>query len=85
MRVLAPTLRCRQGLRYWYLIPFFTLVYGPILLVTRFAGTVAGVIHVRELKEKLRAIELPSSLVGERGAYDWVDGRVQPVGALSTD
>lgn len=83
--VLAPTLRCRQGLRYWYLIPFFTLVYGPILLVTRFAGTVAGVIHVRELKEKLRAIELPSSLVGERGAYDWVDGRVQPVGALSTD
>jgi hypothetical protein len=49
--------RCKQGLRYAYLIPIFTLAYGPVLLVTRFLGTIAGVTHVVNLRRRLATLE----------------------------
>jgi cellulose synthase/poly-beta-1,6-N-acetylglucosamine synthase-like glycosyltransferase len=55
--LVRPALRCRQASTYWRLIPFFTLVYGPLLVVARFVGTVAGVLHVMGLREKLAALE----------------------------
>jgi len=82
---LAPALKYRQGLGYWYLIPVFTLVYGPILLATRFAGTVAGVIHVRELREKLRTLQLPRSPSAMPSRDDWLDVELQPVGLMPSD
>jgi hypothetical protein len=44
--ILLPALRSRQGLRNVPLIPLFTLIYGPLLLATRFFGTLTGVGHV---------------------------------------
>jgi cellulose synthase/poly-beta-1,6-N-acetylglucosamine synthase-like glycosyltransferase len=55
--LVRPALRCRQAATSWYLAPFFTLVYGPLLLVSRFLGTVAGVLHVLGLREKLAVLE----------------------------
>ena len=55
MLILAPALnrqQSRQGLAYWWLIPFYVLVYGPLLLCVRFAGTWTGLYHVRELRMK---------------------------------
>lgn len=40
----------RQGVYYYWLIPLFVLVYGPILLVARFAGSWTGLVHVRRLR-----------------------------------
>jgi cellulose synthase/poly-beta-1,6-N-acetylglucosamine synthase-like glycosyltransferase len=45
-----------QGLSSWWLSPFFVLVYGPILLAARFAGSWAGVSHVRELRRQGDAV-----------------------------
>jgi len=58
--VLLPALRSRQGVRNVPLIPFFTLIYGPLMLATRFFGTLAGIGHVYVQREKLRDIELSS-------------------------
>ena len=55
--LVRPALRCRQAAAYWYVVPFFTLVYGPILVVARFVGTIAGVVHVLGLREKLAVLE----------------------------
>jgi hypothetical protein len=58
--ILLPALRSRQGLRNVPLIPLFTLIYGPLLLATRFFGTLTGVGHVYIQRQKLRDIELSS-------------------------
>jgi hypothetical protein len=50
--ILAGVLHSRQGAAYWFLIPFFTLLYGPVLLSVRFVGTWAGVRQVLELRRK---------------------------------
>jgi cellulose synthase/poly-beta-1,6-N-acetylglucosamine synthase-like glycosyltransferase len=50
--ILASALHSRQGARYWFLIPLFTLVYGPVLLAVRFAGTWAGLSQVVALRRK---------------------------------
>jgi cellulose synthase/poly-beta-1,6-N-acetylglucosamine synthase-like glycosyltransferase len=55
--ILSRTLQPRQGLRYWFLIPFFTLVYGPVLLAVRFAGTWSGLVHVGVLRKKENRLE----------------------------
>jgi glycosyltransferase involved in cell wall biosynthesis len=55
--IVRPSLRCKQGIRYAYLIPIFTLAYGPVLLVTRFLGTIAGVAHVVNLRRRLATLE----------------------------
>jgi hypothetical protein len=44
-------------LRYWWLTPFFTLVYGPVLLLTRFFGTWSGITHVLALRRKEDRLE----------------------------
>ncbi len=78
MLFIRPALHRRpslQGLRYWWLGPFFVLVYGPILLGARFAGTWAGVAHVRALRRRgdsVRGLELRppqgrDRVVGESG------------------
>ena len=38
------------GIRYIWLVPFFILVYGPILLAARCAGAWVGVRDVRQLR-----------------------------------
>jgi cellulose synthase/poly-beta-1,6-N-acetylglucosamine synthase-like glycosyltransferase len=80
---LAPALRSRQGLGYWYLIPFFSLVYGPILLATRFGGTLAGVLHVRRQREKLRELERPGPWAGP-DADLWRETELSPAEASGT-
>jgi cellulose synthase/poly-beta-1,6-N-acetylglucosamine synthase-like glycosyltransferase len=55
--ILMKALRFRQGLRYWFLIPFFTLVYGPVLLAVRFIGTWSGLIHIWMLRRKEEGLE----------------------------
>jgi cellulose synthase/poly-beta-1,6-N-acetylglucosamine synthase-like glycosyltransferase len=55
--ILSGVLRFRQGLRYWCLIPFFTLVYGPVLLATRFVGTWSGLVHILILRKKETRLE----------------------------
>ena len=58
LALLSPALRSRQGLGNALTIPFFSLIYGPLLLCTRFCGTLAGVKHIYEQREKLREREL---------------------------
>jgi hypothetical protein len=55
--VLSPVLQSRQGLSYWRMLPFFTLVYGPLLLSVRFVGTWAGLRHVWLLRQKEDRLE----------------------------
>jgi cellulose synthase/poly-beta-1,6-N-acetylglucosamine synthase-like glycosyltransferase len=55
--LLSKALLNRQGLRYWWLVPFFTLAYGPVLLVVRFAGTWAGIRHIGILRRKEVGLE----------------------------
>jgi cellulose synthase/poly-beta-1,6-N-acetylglucosamine synthase-like glycosyltransferase len=55
--LIRRVLRCPQASTYWPIIPFFTLVYGPVLLTARFVGTVAGVLHVLGLRDKLAELE----------------------------
>jgi len=55
--ILSSALHSRQGIVYWWLIPFFTLVYGPVLLAVRFAGTWAGLAHVLALRRKEDRLE----------------------------
>lgn len=55
--ILSGVLRFRQGIRYWWLIPFFTLVYGPMLLATRFIGTWSGLVHILILRKKETRLE----------------------------
>jgi cellulose synthase/poly-beta-1,6-N-acetylglucosamine synthase-like glycosyltransferase len=50
--ILSGALHSRQGAAYWFLIPLFTLVYGPVLLIVRFAGTGAGLVLVLALRRK---------------------------------
>jgi len=54
---LSLVLHSKQGLSYWWLIPFFVLVYGPVLLVTRFLGSWAGIANVRRLRRKETKLE----------------------------
>jgi biofilm PGA synthesis N-glycosyltransferase PgaC len=46
-----------QGLYSFWLIPLFVLLYGPLLLATRFAGTWTALWHVRELRLKQEALQ----------------------------
>ena len=60
----------RQGVYYYWLIPFFVLVYGPILLAARFAGSWAGMNHIRALKRRQAHLEhagLDPNLILSRG------------------
>jgi hypothetical protein len=50
--ILSPVLNSRQGLAYWRMLPFFTLVYGPVLLSVRFIGAWSGLGHVWLLRRK---------------------------------
>lgn len=50
--ILSPVVASRQGLRYWFLVPLFVLVYGPILIAVRFVGTWAALAHIVELRRK---------------------------------
>jgi len=54
---LSLVLHSKQGLSYWWLIPFFVLIYGPVLLVTRFIGSWAGIGNVRRLRRKETKLE----------------------------
>jgi hypothetical protein len=47
-----------RTLYVFFVIPFFTLIYGPLMFATRFFGTLAGVGHVYVRREKLADIEL---------------------------
>jgi cellulose synthase/poly-beta-1,6-N-acetylglucosamine synthase-like glycosyltransferase len=55
--ILSPVLHSRQGLAYWRMLPFFTLVYGPLLLTVRFIGTWSGLGHVWLLRRKEDRLE----------------------------
>jgi cellulose synthase/poly-beta-1,6-N-acetylglucosamine synthase-like glycosyltransferase len=55
--ILSGALHSRQGLRYSWLVPFFTLAYGPVLLAVRFAGTWSGLTHVLVLRRKEDRLE----------------------------
>ena len=55
--ILAPALWCRQGLRFWWILPLLPVFYGPLLLATRCAGTWAGLRHVRRLRKKEYGLE----------------------------
>jgi cellulose synthase/poly-beta-1,6-N-acetylglucosamine synthase-like glycosyltransferase len=54
---LSLVLHSKQGLSYWWLIPFFVLAYGPVLLATRFIGSWAGIGNVRRLRRKETRLE----------------------------
>lgn len=56
--VLSPALRCRQGIEYVTLIPLFSLLYGPVLIATRFVGSIAAVKHIFDQRDKLRQLQL---------------------------
>jgi cellulose synthase/poly-beta-1,6-N-acetylglucosamine synthase-like glycosyltransferase len=55
--ILAPALRSKQGLGYLWLLPLFPLAYGPLLLLTRFAGTWTGLRNIRVLRGKELTLE----------------------------
>jgi poly-beta-1,6-N-acetyl-D-glucosamine synthase len=55
--ILSRILHSRQGISYWWLVPFFVCLYGPILLVTRFLGAWAGMANVRRLRQKETHLE----------------------------
>ncbi len=60
--VLSGALINRQGLAYWWLVPFFTLAYGPVLLAVRFAGTWKGLRDIGILRRK--EVELEHAVLG---------------------
>jgi cellulose synthase/poly-beta-1,6-N-acetylglucosamine synthase-like glycosyltransferase len=68
--ILAGVLHSRQGAAYWFLIPFFTLLYGPVLLAVRFVGTWAGVRQVLELRRKEDRLQ-HEGLAPGRGRTVW--------------
>lgn len=67
LAILAGALNSRQGADYWFLIPLFTLVYGPVLLAVRFVGTWAGLAQVLTLRRKEDRLE-HAGLDGSAGA-----------------
>jgi len=53
--LLVPALNrveVKQGLSNWWLIPSFVLAFGPFLLLVRFLGSWAGVIHISRLRHR---------------------------------
>ncbi|MDP9235095.1 MAG: hypothetical protein M3P01_11195 [Actinomycetota bacterium] len=72
MLSIRPALHRRsslQGLRFWWLSPFFVLVYGPLLLGARFGGSWAGLRHVLDLRRSGDVVHsggvLPLAIVEE--------------------
>ena len=55
--ILSPALASRQGAAYWFLVPLFILVYGPVLIAVRFVGTWAALAHIVELRRKEEVVE----------------------------
>jgi len=41
-----------QGMRWWWLMLLFPILYAPVLLAIRCVGTWAGIIHVWRLRHK---------------------------------
>jgi cellulose synthase/poly-beta-1,6-N-acetylglucosamine synthase-like glycosyltransferase len=79
--ILSPALRSRQGLEFLALLPLFPVLYGPILLVTRCAGTWTGLRNVRILRRKESSLEFAgldykpfTQPVGGRVHTSWPDG-----------
>jgi cellulose synthase/poly-beta-1,6-N-acetylglucosamine synthase-like glycosyltransferase len=68
--ILSGALHSRQGAAYWFLIPLFTLVYGPVLLAVRFAGTWAGLFQVLALRRKEDRLQ-HAGLAPGRGRTVW--------------
>jgi hypothetical protein len=52
LMILKPALQSRQGIGYWWLIPLFVLVYGPLQVAVRFVGTWAAIGHVWDLRKR---------------------------------
>jgi cellulose synthase/poly-beta-1,6-N-acetylglucosamine synthase-like glycosyltransferase len=66
LAIIGPVVFERQGLNRWWLVPFFTLVYGPVLIGVRCFGTWAGIRHVyllRRKQDRVRAAGMDSELI----------------------
>jgi cellulose synthase/poly-beta-1,6-N-acetylglucosamine synthase-like glycosyltransferase len=64
--LLAPALNryeSKQGLSSFWLVPFFSLLYGPMILLARFIGSWRSVAHVLELRNRDDVVERSGLLI----------------------
>jgi hypothetical protein len=60
LALLAPALArrdARQGLRWWWLLPVLTFVYGPLIAVARCVGAWKGIRNIVELRRRADVVE----------------------------